>query len=222
MNDYRAELPHPIPERILRLPVHRGYPVPWFVAWTGEDGERCPVGTGTPDFRVMRGEAAPEAHTRGLCWVCGREVGSFKAFVVGPMCAVNRISAEPPSHRECAEWSARACPFLTRPHMRRREAGLPEDRLAPAGKMIERNPGATLVWITKKYALKPDGRGGVLFSFGDPQETLWFAEGREATRDEIMESINSGLPILREHCYTPGDHRALDRHVEAAMTLVPA
>lgn len=29
-------------------------------------------------------------------------------FVVGPMCELNRISGEPPSHRECAEFSA-AC-----------------------------------------------------------------------------------------------------------------
>jgi hypothetical protein len=219
---YRAELPTPIPERILRLPVHRGYPVPWFVAWTDGDGSRAPEGIGTPDFRIMRGEAPAIAHTQGRCWVCGDSMGAFKAFLVGPMCAVNRISAEPPSHRECAEWSSRACPFLTRPHARRREAGRPEDAVSPAGKMIERNPGVALVWVTKSYKVVSDGKGGKLFSFGDPEETLWFAEGREATREEVVASIESGLPLLREHCYSPGDHKALDREVEKAMTLVPA
>jgi hypothetical protein len=35
------------------------------------------------------------------------------SFVVGPMCGINRNSAEPPSHKECAQWSARNCPFLS-------------------------------------------------------------------------------------------------------------
>jgi hypothetical protein len=47
------------------------------------------------------------------------------------------MSAEPPSHRECAEYAVRACPFLTRPLAVRNERGL--DGFEPAGVMIKRN-----------------------------------------------------------------------------------
>jgi len=36
------------------------------------------------------------------CWLCGQPLGKFMCFVVGPMCAINKTSAEPPSHRDCA------------------------------------------------------------------------------------------------------------------------
>ena len=38
-------------------------------------------------------------------------MGVHKAFVIGPMCAVNRVIApEPPSHRDCGTFSARVLP----------------------------------------------------------------------------------------------------------------
>lgn len=136
----RPELPRPIPERILALPVGRGYPVPWFAAAVD----------GGYDFRVLRPGAVDRAVTYELCWVCGQPLGPWVTFVVGPMCAVNRTSAEPPAHRECAEWSARACPFLVRPHARRREHDLPADAQEPAGIMLRRNPGVALCWHTTR------------------------------------------------------------------------
>src|SRR5215831_18617572 len=122
----RPELP-PLPRRMKALPVDRGYPVPWFVEWID----------GVPDFRIMDGRKLVRAVRERLCWVCGQPLGSFLAFTVGPMCAVNRISSEPPSHRDCAVFSAKACPFLTRPTMRRREAGRPEEAEQPGGMMID-------------------------------------------------------------------------------------
>lgn len=222
MNDQlRPELPLPLPERIAKLPVHRGYPVPWFVAWLNAEEKAMPRGEGIPDFRVLHPMAATEAWKNQTCWICGEALGSYKAFVLGPMCAINRTSAEPPSHRECGIWSAIACPFLTRPQARRREAGLPKHEEAP-GVMLRRNPGVALVWVTKKPGLKADPRGGVLFDIGPPDNVHWYAEGREATHDEVMESINSGLPFLREMCTGKADNRALDRLTDQALKLVPA
>ena len=173
-----------IPPRIAKLPTDaRGYPVPWFVAWID----------GAPDFRVVEQGRIGEAILDQRCWICGEKLGRYLAFVIGPMCAVNRISSEPPSHRECAEFAARACPFLTMPKMKRNEKGLPEDYQAPAGVFIKRNPGVAVLWISESYHLIKD-RGGVLFEVGKPVEVLWFAEGRKATRAEIMESITSGFP----------------------------
>lgn len=181
----RPELPA-LPERIVALPVHRGYPVPWFVPWVD----------GVPEFRAMDGAKLEEAVVRGLCWVCGQRLGAHRAFTIGPMCAVNRISAEPPSHRECAEFSARACPFLSRPTMRRREGDVPdgmdENR---AGGAILRNPGVALVWLTKDYRVL-QVKGGLLFRIGAPRGVACYAAGRPASVEEIAESFYSGLPLL--------------------------
>lgn len=215
MTGYRAELP-PVPARMGLLQVVRGYPVPWFVTWV--DGE--------PEFRIMDGDKFVRAVRERRCWVCGQPLGSFLAFLVGPMCAVNRISAEPPSHRECAEFSAKACPFLSRPHARRREGGIPE-KAAAAGHMIRRNPGVALVWITKKYTrikttAGPAKVGNTLFQMGEPREVVCFAEGRLATPDEIRASVDSGYPILLEAAQSEGPDsiRALEREVAVARRLL--
>ncbi len=211
----RSGLP-PLPRRMRKLALdERGYPVPWFVAWP--DGQ--------PDFRVSDSRKLAAAVKQRLCWACGEPLGRYLAFVIGPMCAVNRISSEPPSHRDCAEFSAIACPFLSRPKAQRREANLPEGRLSAAGLPILRNPGVTLVWITYGYRVVRDQTGtGVLFEIGDAVETLWFAEGRVATRAEILHSIETGLPILREMAERDGPEgiAALERQTKAAMGLVPA
>lgn len=213
-----------MPARIKRLPVHRGYPVPWFVVWLDETGKVPLVrGDGTPDFRIIAPGAVAQAVYGSRCWVCGEKMGRHKAFVIGPMCAVNRTSAEPPSHRDCAEWSARACPFLSRPHMVRREAGLPDEASSEKlpGVALFRNPKAAGVWITPSY--KPfDAGNGTLFRMGEPTEVLWFAEGRQARREEVQESIATGLPKLEELCHTDRDREALAAQVKQAERLLPA
>jgi len=216
----RPELP-PLPARIAALPVHRGYPVPWFVQWM-RDGQGTDPGDGEPEFRIMDSRKLARAVLEHRCWVCGDRLGARRAYTVGPMCAVNRTSAEPPSHRECAIFSAVACPFLSRPHMRRREAGRPEEAVKPAGDMIERNPGVALVWITRGTRTKRDPDGGILFDIGDPLEVLWYAEGRPATRAEVLASIESGLPLLAEVAAEEGAEKVLARMAERALALVPA
>lgn len=205
-----------MPSRIRNLPRNAaGYPVPWFVAWI----------EGVPDFRVIGERRIDRALQGRLCWICGQRIrGKEFSFVIGPMCAVNRVSAEPPAHRDCAIYAARACPFLANPKKRRRESGKPDGVTEPAGMMITRNPGVALVWTTRHPALRSDGAGGVLFNVGDPTETLWFAEGRTATRAEVLESIDSGLPILLESAESEGPEAvALLRRLHArALEFVPA
>lgn len=209
---YRPGLP-PVPARLRSRPIVRGYPVPWFVAQLDD---------GSYDFRIADGSRFPTAIKDQRCWICGQRLGSYKAFTIGPMCAINRTAPEPPSHRECAEWSAIACPFLNQHQHKRREGNMPEvDQ--PAGDAILRQAGVTLVWITKSFTLFGDGRGGTLVEIGDPLETIWYAHGRTATRDEIMASIESGLPILREKAEEEGPRAvaALDRYIDRAMQYVP-
>ncbi|AYJ85321.1 hypothetical protein D3Y57_04710 (plasmid) [Sphingomonas paeninsulae] len=200
------------------LPVdHRGFPVPWFVAWV--DGE--------PQFPVADGRKFGLAQRQDRCWVCGGKLGRIKAFVIGPMCAVNRVSSEPPSHLECARFSARRCPFLSQPRMKRvGEKNLPHGINQPAGTMIKRNPGVALVYLSLGYSSFGDGRGGTLFDIGKPHAVEWYAEGREATRAEVLASIDSGMPLLASQCDRDSDPAAaraqLGRMHVAALTLVPA
>jgi hypothetical protein len=221
----------PLPDRMRKLPLgHGGFPVPWFVAWLNERREPLPDGEGTPDFRVVKSGGIETALRNGLCWICGDPLlppPARIAYVVGPMCAVNRTSAEPPSHPTCATYAARACPFLARPRARRRDAGKPEDARTGAGIALMRNPGVALVWMTDRIIvdpLPPEYGGGMLFKLGEPLKTQWWAEGRPATREEVMASIDSGLPALRGVAAEDGPEALaeLDEMTETALQLVPA
>lgn len=208
-----ARLP-PLPERIARLKRDtRGYPVPWFVEWKD----------GVPDFRLVHAQKPITAHVKHLCWVCGEPLGRTFAFVLGPMCAVNRITSEPPCHVDCADWSARACPFLTQPRMKRNAKDLPDEKFVP-GHAIMRNPGAVAVWLTRAYKVVHLQRG-MLFEVGHPVDIRWYREGRRANRAAIVESIDSGMPLLidiarAEH----GEHGVRDimEQRRAVDKLLPA
>lgn len=211
---------------MLGLPLdERGFPVPWFVKWIG----------GKPVFPAMDRDKMRRAWDYGVCWVCGSPLGRFKTFVIGPMCCINRVSAEPPSHLECARFAARNCPFLANPRMRR----VPVDKWPsvtkqnPAGIMLDRNPGVTLLWTSKNpsrfVADRIAGAGkGWLFEIGDPVALEWFAEGRPATRAEVVASIESGVPALEATiaqelpAERPAAKAELDKRIAAAFELVPA
>lgn len=214
MNELRKGLPE-LPPRFKKLPVdHRGYPVPWFVTWID----------GKPDFRIADGSKRVRAVRERLCWQCGEPLGKFLAFVIGPMCAVNRVTSEPASHRECAEFAVRACPFMTRPHAQQRTANLPTEGGNPGGVSLGGNPGAQVIWITTTFRPFNTPPEGWLISVGDPVETLWYCEGRRATRPEILSSFDARLPLLASIAkqQSPEAEQALLRQVAAAMRLVPA
>ncbi len=218
-----------MPGRIARLRRDKhGRPVPWFVAWLDVEGNDVwpPTDGALPDFRIIKPGAVVTAHTSGICWVCGTLFlrQEPRVFVIGPMCAVNRNTAEPPAHYHCARYSALACPFLAHPNMIRRERRLPPGVAEPPGIMIRRNPGVALLWVSKynNYGIQREPRGGLLFRLGDPIDTEWFAQGREATRAEVMESIDTGIPLLREQCASAGEADALDKAYRAALRYVPA
>jgi hypothetical protein len=210
----------PMPPRIARLPRNRqGFPIPWFVA---------DLPDGTRDFRIASEEKQINALRFGLCWVCGGKRGAFAAFTIGPMCAVNRISAEPPAHRDCGVYSSVVCPFLSTPGLRRRENGKPDSLVEAAGVAILRNPGVVLVWVTRTFRVfRPQlGARGVLCRLGDPTDLLWFAEGRTATRAEVLASMESGLPALQAACEQDDNPQhslqVLDGEYRKALALVPA
>lgn len=212
MTELRKDLPE-LPLRMRGLPVdRRGYPVPWFVEWI--DGE--------PDFRVIKRNAVPDALRWEKCWICGQKRGRFGAFVIGPMCIVNRVSSEPPAHRDCAKFAAKACPFLVRPGAKRRDANLPAEHKKTPGNMLLHNPGVSALWISDRWRpVRLDG--GVLFDIGDPVEVSFWREGRTATSEEVFDSIEEGFPKLMEIAEKEGPKSVKEIMLRkaAAMLLVP-
>ncbi len=204
-----------MPKRIANLPrdPDRGYPVPFFVAYID----------GKPDFRIADDEKRLRCIKEKLCWICGEKLGHYIGFVIGPMCTINRISTEPPMHRDCANYSVRVCPFLLNPNQKRNPKKVDVVIDNPGGIMISRNPGCMVLWMANGYDLVRDREGKILCAVGDPTALYWYAEGRAATRAEVLESIETGLPILRElaHEQGPAAEAALERALVRAMNLVP-
>lgn len=206
----RRSLP-PLPQRFLKLPVDsRGYPIPWFVAEV--DGKR--------DFRVADGRKRVLAVNKRLCWLCGEKLGRYLAFVIGPMCVVNRNTSEPACHRECAEFAAIACPFLILPAAQYRSANLPEGS-SQQPHAIGGNPGACAIYITETFRPYQTG-GSWLIRLGEPVEVLWYCEGRPATRADILDAFERRLPALEVIAKEHGKEAVLAAHVEKAMALLPA
>jgi hypothetical protein len=205
----------PMPVRLARRPLtSRGFPVPWFASQINGEWNLVAI-----DPRKI-----VEALSKKLCWVCGGPLGRYMAFVIGPMCTVNRVSAEPPVHRECAEYTVRACPFLANPRMRRNEveaATLGSGPETTPGIMLQHNPGAQAIWITKSAKVERHGNG-VLFFLGEPTEVLWYARGAPATRADILASFDIGLPKLRAVAEAEGAGKEMEAQWAKAMRLVPA
>lgn len=192
---------------------HRGFPVPWFVTNKTNDG--------LWDFVHIERNRMIEAIRFEKCWVSGQKLGRYKAFCIGPMCAINRTAGDPPVTKEIALWSVKVCPFMSRPRARRSdhsENTVDEDRVFD-GVGIMRNPGVTAVWVSKNSEYQ-QGRG---FYIGDPVEVTWWREGRPATRAEVDASIASGIHILKGMAREEGpDAEAeLQRYIERAERLLP-
>ncbi len=208
----RPGLP-PLTARLAALPIdERGYPIPFFVGYPN----------GKPDFRCMDRHKLMRCVKEKLCWCCGQRLGAHLAFAIGPMCAINRTSAEPPSHLDCAQWSIKGCPFLSRPNMVRREDE-ETAKLTMAGMAIFRNPGVMCLWQTKCYKNFPDQNGGILFEIGEPETISWWREGRPATLAEVSESIATGLPALYEACEGKKDDLdELEKCIKRVGKFLPA
>src|SRR5262245_46154058 len=226
----RPDLEKIAPERINRLPIDpdRGYPVPWFCGWFDPAGRQVQDGDGKPEFRAADPRKYARAVREHLCWVCGEVLGRRRAFVIGPMCTINRISAEPPNHWECAIFSMRACPFLTRPGMERRETDLPDGSPIAAGGMMGgqgllHNPGVMVLYIPMNYEHRPDGSGGYLFHLGEPLSVEWWTEGREAKPVEAAAAFDLGVKRLRQLAEQEGAAavREFERLRKRARNLLP-
>lgn len=202
----------PVPARMQARPRDkRNYIIPYFVHIRAD---------GTPDFVVAEEEKLIRCVTHSLCWICGTPLGRFKSFVVGPMCTINQISSEPPSHHECAEYACKVCPFMVLPKYKYAQEHAPES-VQPVG-LIDHNPGVALIYTTTGYKITKNGHTNI-FHLGPLHRYEWYAQGRAATRDEVMASLRKGLPYLARPAEAEGPAAVneLKRRMALTMLLLP-
>jgi hypothetical protein len=166
--------------RMKELPVHRGYPVPWFVSWMD----------GKPEFRVADSDKFERALAEKRCWICGNLLDEVATFVAMAPALVFGVVVEPPCHDDCAHFAAKVCPYLALPKAKRRGSGLAEEQNLAA--IDNSNPGVVMLWSTADWWPQEP----TLIHLGYPTKVEWFREGRAATRDEVNEAIDKGLPNL--------------------------
>lgn len=205
-----------LPDRMKSLRVdHRGFVVPWFVAFDETSG--------TWEFRAMDSRKLVRAVREKRCWVCGEQLGRYLVFVAGPMCGINRTSSEPPCHRECALWSVSNCPWMNNPDAERRVddvIGYTDDRRIGA---IQRNPGIAMLWTCRDYSIWKPQPNQVLITMGEPEKVEFFRCGKPATRAEVLASIESGLPHLATIARTEnGGLAALEKSILRFNPFLPA
>ena len=146
-----------IPPILAHLPRdRRGLPIP-FTALADD-------GTGTPDFRVLDVERVRQCVENNLCGVCGRQNGHWLAFIGGPACRDNRLFRDPPMHVPCAEFSAKACPFISREGFKyaRKLPNAPEGMamtLDPHMAAHQARPPEMFLFVTRRYRLVERGIG---------------------------------------------------------------
>jgi hypothetical protein len=60
------------------------------------------------------------------------------------------------------------------------------------------------LWTTTEFStfrtggIHSPGNAGTLLHLGEPRTVSWWAEGRTATRAEILHSVATGYPLLEE------------------------
>jgi hypothetical protein len=200
------------PERIARLPKDiKGRPVPFFVLWKDD----------RPDFQVVDPLKVNDCVTNRLCWICGQRLGRFLTFVIGPMSSVNRLSAEPPSHLDCAKYAAQVCPFLTHPNLQRRASEIHgAEEVVNLPGPLSPNPGITLVWVTTDcQPVRHEGHWW--FVLGAPTTSIWYSQGRLATRAEVAAAFERLLPRLHDIAVAEGQLAGFEADAEKARALWP-
>lgn len=88
-------------------------PVPPRMRLRPRDGNGLPIPFTAPNGPIL-GKIDPTAWAtclrHGWCGLCGLEIEEEPLyFVGGPLCAENRLFADPPMHRTCADYDLRVC-----------------------------------------------------------------------------------------------------------------
>jgi hypothetical protein len=147
-----------IPSFLEHLPRHGEYPVPFVVLWI----------EGKPDFRTIDTEKAVRCYKERLCAICGRRLGEFSYFIGGDGCKRSHAFRDPAMHRECAEFSTLACPFLSGKRTGYSERALPNVPGYQLGVRPGYVPERTYIFKTRTRwtRIEPERGGGAVFVAG--------------------------------------------------------
>lgn len=158
----------PVPRRMQKLPrERRGYPVPYVTMLDPFTHE--------PDFRVLDIRRQAQCINDKLCGMCGEPLGRFIAFIGGPRSRDGHTFFDPGMHRECAEYAATVCPFISRENASYREI-TEEDTSKYTAFMTNQdderpNPEMFIV-ITTSYTTQLNGNVGFAIVAGDYTEVI--------------------------------------------------
>jgi hypothetical protein len=186
--NYKPELTA-MPDRIARLPVYGGYPIPWFVVAI----------KGVPDFRLVDPKKFMDALREKRCWTCGGILGRRKAFITGPIAIINRTAAEPPSHYDCAVWAIKNCPFLSDPFAKRNPTDMPETGVM-GGCMLKHNPGIIALIVSNTMKVERDYVHGFIITLGPIVTLEWWQKGEKAQPDHVWRALDDGYARLQKAC----------------------
>jgi len=213
----------PIPPRLALRPRHQGMIVPYFCAWY-INGHQCTENTegAVPSFPTTDQRKLVLCVNGNLCWLCGKQLGAYKAFVIGPAGAIAEASYEPPSHRDCARYAMQVCPHLNNPdHTFALDKGF---KLRPHERVIHNvsahNPGVNVIWVTKHYGveIRDQETSTCIFTLGKAEYCELFTRGRRATYKEAADAIQ--LAIQRNGMLDHGDKRELAWRVQQLLNHV--
>ena len=126
-----------IPSFLAHLKTYGDYPVPFTQMWID----------GKPDFRAVDPKKVFQCVDGELCAICGRKLGEFCFFIGGDLSKDNKLFADPPMHAKCAEFAAKACPFVSGERLE--YSGRPVDET-----VVQIEQMASLVRPRQMYILK--------------------------------------------------------------------
>lgn len=94
----------------------RGYPIP-FIVFVDAKGQ--------PHFQINDAIKLARCIREDRCPLCGQELGRLRVFIGGVGAAFHEHGAylDPPTHRECASYALKVCPYLAAPRYGRRLDG---------------------------------------------------------------------------------------------------
>lgn len=181
----REGLP-PLPAHMRQLPIdRRGYPIPWFVKWID----------GVPDFRVLDEAKVLRCLHEKRCQICGGALGRFKAFVGGPLMIQQRVSLEPPMHRDCAEFAIKTCPYMLHAAAKKRLTHLPAEiaeQINVGMVQTDGNPGVFGLHVCLAYSV--DTSRGILHMGAPVEPVTWYVGGEVCTDPSVVSAaITRGM-----------------------------
>lgn len=147
--------------------------------------------TGKADFRVLDMRRQILCIRNRQCGICGQLLGKFVAFIGGPQSGESHVFTDPGMHRQCAEFAASVCPFISRETAMYRDVNdTDRETLKRLGILVEdleyvsddREDPRMFIYITKEYTPVRVTNASVAAHADEFTETLQVEQTRSVWR----------------------------------------